>query len=148
MDQTPTPQQTQQLTIMDLIYHNAYATIIALSATHANCGLPGVQTEFRTRQAEEFIEGRQYLTVLPDWFDELSHSTYNSRAWTMQEMMLSPRRILMSTSQVCFVCNSGVSWESIDDSSDPANYLGSLENPYSKFVNRVGFFSCLTLYSC
>lgn len=131
---------------MDLTYFNAHATIVALSGTNADCGLTGVSQTSRTQQSEEFIDSKQFLTVLPDWFNELTTSTYNTRAWTMQEMMLSGRRILIGAGQVYYVCNSAVYWESIDDSSDPARYLDSLAIPLPDWSTGYGVpLVCLCL---
>ncbi|KAI9729556.1 MAG: hypothetical protein M1834_006752 [Cirrosporium novae-zelandiae] len=124
VDQTPTDSQAYQLKIMDIIYSNAYATIVALHGDNGNAGLPGVSmNNLRISQGKEKINGKTLLTILPTIEHEFSLSRWMSRAWTYQEGFLSCRRIIFTKHQVYFACNTAHYSESIDEHLDPDRVL-------------------------
>jgi hypothetical protein len=126
IDQRPTPQQAQQLAIMDVIYQCASVTIIALTGEDSNTGLPGVSIKMgRIPQGIETINGEQFLTVFPMLVQDMEGTKYPTRAWTMQETLLTRCRLIFTTNQVHYWCNSAQFCESVDDAYDPANYLDS-----------------------
>ena len=51
---------------MDLIYQNAFVTIVAAAGTDPSFGLPGVGATPRTPQASASIRGRCLVSTLPD----------------------------------------------------------------------------------
>lgn len=122
IDQRPSPQKLQQLSIMDLIYNGAYATIIALEGIDSMAGLRGVRADNpRQPQTREWIEGYELVTILPPLAQEIQpvvckHST---RAWTTQELYLSTRRIFFGKDQMHYNCSTNCE-ESIDETIDPA----------------------------
>ncbi|KAI1413579.1 HET-domain-containing protein [Hypoxylon sp. FL1857] len=124
IDQTDSPEKIQQLNMMDLIYSCSWATIIALHSDNADTGLCGLgEKNPRAQQRSETVEGCQLLSLFPGLHQELIRSTYNTRAWTLQELLLCSRRILFGKHQIHFVCNTAVYYESIDDASGPGGVL-------------------------
>jgi len=104
---------------MGLIYNCASATIIALFGTDANSGLPGVRPRLpRLRQVEEEISERTLLTVPPNFAVEIMGSKWMTRAWTMQEGILSQRSISFTEHQIFFSCMSFSKTEVIDYGDD------------------------------
>lgn len=123
MDQTPTPQQAQQLAMMDEIYHCSTITIIAISGEDSATGLPGVSTTTpRIPQGVETINGKEILTVFPMLVQDMVNLKYQTRAWTMQEALLSRCRLVFTKHQVHWWCSSAAWAECIDETDDPANY--------------------------
>ncbi|SPO00814.1 related to tol protein [Cephalotrichum gorgonifer] len=122
IDQTrnPTPDQlaskNEQLRIMDLIYAGATITLVALIGTSSASGIPGVSKNFpRTSQMCEEIEGVGMLfTVPPHWTLALEASRWNTRAWTLQESMLSKRIVYFCQEQCQFLCPRGNFSEGMD----------------------------------
>jgi len=111
---------------MDVIYQCASVTIIALSAEDSNTGLPGVSgTMRRIPQGAETILGKDILTVFPTLVQDMEGTKYPTRAWTVQEALLTRCRLVFTKNQVHYWCNSASFSESVDDSYDPANYLES-----------------------
>jgi hypothetical protein len=139
IDQRPSPQKIQQLSIMDLIYNGAYATIIALEGTDSMAGLRGVRADNpRQPQTREWVEGYELVTILPPLAQDIQpvvckHST---RAWTMQELFLTTRRIFFGKDQMHYGCSTDCE-ESIDETIDPAKILerSSIETAFSEFEN-------------
>lgn len=92
---------------MDLIYSNAYATIVAASGKDSNAGLPGVRPG--TRQPAPVVEKFGTPTFLlmrdpPSLRQQLKRSIWNTRAWTFQESLLSRRCLVFSYQDVSFQC--------------------------------------------
>jgi len=120
IDQRPSPQKLQQLGIMDLIYSSACATIIALHGEDSNAGLRGVRP--RGAQARETVDGHEMAVMFPPVALEFQSAKHTTRAWTLQELVMSRLRILFAKDQVNFHCQREFV-ESIDDTVDPAGIL-------------------------
>ena len=118
----------QQLKMMEVIYRCAYVTITAISGGNSGNGLPGVSNQgLRPPSIVENIRDVEYLTTGPRLRTIWPDLTYNSRAWTLQEVLFSKRRLCFENHQVHFVCGRVELSESIDDTYDPANYLENAE---------------------
>lgn len=97
---------------MDKIYYNAEFTIVDASGADASHGLAGISHVSRSQQYEEvgnvkFIQGACHTKFL------LKDSPWASRGWTLQESILSRRRIIFTKHGVSYLCNSMnmVEWE-------------------------------------
>lgn len=99
------PNTNEQLQIMDLIYSRARCTIIAMAGQDANFGLPGIISGTRVKQPAAVLGKFTFLAELQPLEHLLMASRYSTRAWTYQEMMLSPRCIFVSPYQIYFRCN-------------------------------------------
>ena len=99
-----------QLLRMDSIYRNASLAIAAASGDHANCGLSGMSIARKFQQQRETVSDVSLAVPLPR-FDELNTGatlTWNTRAWTFQEKVLSRRLLIFTDYQVYFRCSNGV----------------------------------------
>ncbi|KAK4171391.1 heterokaryon incompatibility protein-domain-containing protein [Triangularia setosa] len=109
IDQAPNPtpiqraEKEKQLKIMDQIYSSATLTLVAVAGDSSNAGLPGVVRP-RTRQVSETIAGHTFFTVPPTATTEINASNWSTRAWTLQEDLLSRRRLFFTSTQVEFGC--------------------------------------------
>ena len=106
-----------QIEIMSNIYRGAWATIVALSGTSANDGLPriGSQKEM-CPQMSCTINGKRLVGTMMNLSQSIWDETWGTRAWTLQEALLSRRCLYMSKQQIFFECNSMGCCESLDDS--------------------------------
>ncbi|KAI4231922.1 MAG: hypothetical protein L6R40_007577 [Gallowayella cf. fulva] len=94
-----------QIAAMDLIYSSAILTIAAASGASADTGLPGMSA--RPRDFERHIEKAQgvYLANRPTIFSNaVNDSTWNSRAWTLQERVVSTRVLYVGAQRCFFTC--------------------------------------------
>jgi hypothetical protein len=97
--------------MMNHVYEGARMTIIALDSEDADQAIHGVGSYNPARQREICkIEGLRFMRVVRLFksFDGVyklkSTSPWNIRAWTMQERLLSRRRLYMSSEQAYFSC--------------------------------------------
>ena len=94
--------QAQQIAAMDLIYSSAVLTIAAASGDTADAHLAGMTSNPREfPQHIEQIQGINLANRPATFAQAIDESVWNSRAWTLQERLLSPR-VLSSASRDAF----------------------------------------------
>lgn len=98
---------------MDSIYEQAFATLIAVSATSVNSGLPGVSIPRTRQQPSVTIDGKTYVSTLRHLSLHITNSTWATRGWTYQELFLSRRCVFFTSDQVFFACRSSIQVESV-----------------------------------
>jgi hypothetical protein len=96
----------EQVCRMDSIYSRAFFTIIAANGSDANSGLPGVRPG--TRQINQTVLHLEDMSLI-SMVDERKHggvknSPWATRAWTLQEMVLSRRLLIFTNQQVYWHC--------------------------------------------
>ncbi|KAF3021590.1 hypothetical protein E8E14_013565 [Neopestalotiopsis sp. 37M] len=134
----PTPEQLdakmQQLNLMSVIYGCATMTLVAVTGKHADAGLCGISFP-RLAQLKECIDGYSLFTTPALYTEELLQATYSSRAWTMQELILSPRKLLFAQDQAIFTCP----YTEIEEGADYSNWPTSLpmQHPLQKKLMRL-----------
>lgn len=104
------------------IYARAAITILACSRNLDNYSLPGVGRCLRRPQREEMIGKIRLLEGAQHPAHELQESPWATRGWTLQEILLSSRRVIMSDMQVTYLCNAThwvESWERPGLDADP-----------------------------
>ncbi|KAL5388756.1 hypothetical protein DPSP01_002862 [Paraphaeosphaeria sporulosa] len=99
-------EKEQQLPLMDYIYEQAFATIVALG-DNANTGLPGVKGgPIRWPQLVAEFGSVRLLSRCPTLSAEIHTSRWSTRGWTYQEGLFSRRCIFFTGHQVYFHCNA------------------------------------------
>lgn len=114
--------------LMNSIYRGSYFTIVAASGGDANAGLPGTHDGRRSGQKIHELRPGLEMAIQHsiDW--HLSRSVYNTRGWTLQELVLSQRTLVFTQGQIFFRCqeanwgegswaSSWGSWLDPDDSN-------------------------------
>ncbi|KAI1875380.1 hypothetical protein JX265_004438 [Neoarthrinium moseri] len=90
---------------MDQVYREALLTIVALSGSGADEGLPRVYIESRrSQQRVASVENMHLINGLPSFSDAEQKSIWHSRGWTFQEGILAYRRLYVSEFQVYWQC--------------------------------------------
>jgi hypothetical protein len=118
IDQENDVEKQIQIQQMDLIYQNAFVTIVAAAGIDPYFGLPGVGSTPRTPQASACIGGRCLVSTLPDSRTLIKASKWMHRAWTYQESFFSTRRIVFTEQQVYYECRTGLAFETVDHPSE------------------------------
>lgn len=98
--------KSNQIMGMDVVYSSAILTIAATSGNSADAGLAGGHTRLRTfTQLTEKVQGLS-LANRPTTFDKtINESTWNTRAWTFQERILSNRVLFVADQRCFFTCH-------------------------------------------
>lgn len=117
---------------MDSIYTGAWLTIVSLSGTSMDAGIPRV-TEMEIIQSAQMrcsFEGTDLVSTGMTLGQQLGLSRWTTRAWTFQEAVLSVRCLYVTEEQAYFQCNGApASTESIDDFDSPFHALGYSSPP-------------------
>ncbi|KAF2188139.1 HET-domain-containing protein, partial [Zopfia rhizophila CBS 207.26] len=123
-----------QITHMNVIYRHAFATIINISGQNAESRLPGVSLGSRsTLKPIKMRKGVELQAIAPSLDLAILSSTYESRAWTYQERMLSSRCLYFTDWQVYFQCRSSLRSE---DNEPVQIAKRHLVNPILEFETR------------
>ena len=121
-----------QILNMDVIYHQAFAVIVAAYGSDVHAGLPGVRAGSRRRtQHVEIVQGIKLANTRA--CPSILNTAYNSRSWTFQEILLARRVLVFGTNALWFRCERGL-WEEdrVDGFTDQ-----SLQNPSGTFRHLV-----------
>jgi hypothetical protein len=89
---------------MDLIYYLAEITIIASHGTNANAGLPGVNDTARQWQPSVNLGDLSLLSTMQHPRCTIQQSVWHTRAWTLQEGVVSRRRLVFTNEQLYYEC--------------------------------------------
>lgn len=111
IDQFNEKERRAQIHGMASIYRSCVATVVALGADDRS-GLPGVSS--RRDKPEVVITSHcDFLNTSPGVRQTVAASLWNSRGWTWQESLFSPRLIIFGKEQVFLTCGSGTVSESV-----------------------------------
>jgi hypothetical protein len=129
-----------QLSQMDSIYRHAVVTIVAMSSKDATEGLPGVGLNYRLPTTIS-RQGLNIMRPAPALESSLDRAVYDTRAWTLQEKVLSRRCLFFSSQIVFFRCSRGVHRETEDEPIVQMTTSNSLRrtnmvNPLSTFDTK------------
>ncbi|KAJ5729761.1 HET-domain-containing protein [Penicillium malachiteum] len=112
--QDDTTEAREQIATMDRVYGSALLTIVAAQGNNANSGPRGVQrNEFCTQNPSLLREIIQNSAEIKDGahiiapFDSTQHlswTTWNSRAWTFQEKLMSKRLLVFAGDETVWYC--------------------------------------------
>lgn len=94
-----------QIQQMDLVFNCSELTIIAAAGSDENTGLPGVSTTQRSLQPVVTSGNIRLISTMAHPHHTIKNSTYITRGWTLQESILSRRRLVFTEDQVYFECN-------------------------------------------
>ncbi|KAK0645458.1 heterokaryon incompatibility protein-domain-containing protein [Cercophora newfieldiana] len=114
--------------VMDQIYELAQLTIVAACGRDANSGLPGLRPGIREKQIQLVELQGAHLGIYYDLDSLMQQSHYQTRAWTLQEYLLSRRRLCFVDNKVFFHCRCSEYSERFFDSLEPQR-PGNLSGP-------------------
>ena len=93
--------------VMDLIYGHAKLTICAADGTDSSAGLRAMHAREHEHHQymKECVTGVRLMVSCPPELS-IKASTWDTRAWTFQERLLSPRSLIYTEGRVYFQCLS------------------------------------------
>lgn len=118
IDQNDPLAQSREIESMAFRYLSAKITFVAGGLIYSDyamketlgeteVGLLPIVQKGRKFQRVETIQGKQYITTLPDMFTQIIMSPWLHRAWTMQEGQLANRIAFFGNFDIAFLCGSG-----------------------------------------
>lgn len=119
IDQENDDEKMRNILRMSSIYKGAYASIVALSGSSMDAGLARIGESMRPAQPQLLcsVNGERIVGLMPTLSQQIHNGVWGSRAWTLQEALLSPRCIYISDHQVYFECNAMQCSESLNVTS-------------------------------
>ncbi|KAF1968722.1 HET-domain-containing protein [Bimuria novae-zelandiae CBS 107.79] len=114
IDQDDKDDQHTQIAQMELIYSSVALTIIAAAGKDPASNLPSINGTTRTKQQVLRVDSHIFAQTLPHPNWSLTHTTWATRGWTYQEGILSHRRLIFTTEQVLWECDSMNCLEALD----------------------------------
>ena len=101
----------RQIASMDTIYFQSRITIVPFNGKNANVDIPGVRLGTRAMTSTPIVssshqeeERNIVLTSSPEWPSLIHDAVHESRAWTLQEKVLSIRCLFISRWGMWFQC--------------------------------------------
>ena len=125
--------KANQIMAMDIVYGSAILTIAATSGDHADFGLAGWRTKLRPfAQLVEKVQGLSLTNRPPTFTKSIGESSWNTRAWTFQERILSSRVLFVADQRCFFTCRHrpDAFMESIDSTEN-----GLIGKPIPKLLS-------------
>ncbi|KAK6954229.1 hypothetical protein Daesc_004195 [Daldinia eschscholtzii] len=104
IDQSLSDEKQAEIKQMGRIYNGAALTIIAAAGSDPDYGLPGVSNARGTITPRRLNSNWTMAGVAEDPRQLIKRSTWITRAWTYQEVLLSRRRLYFTDSGVYFEC--------------------------------------------
>lgn len=137
IDQDDPVSKQEQITHMDLIYHNATLTIVAAAGGDQSFGLPGV-SKARISPGKIAIAGRYNIIQFPpDIHYTIRSSAWFQRAWTFQEGLLSRRSLVFTENQVYYECAGTTFQEAIEYGPGSTHGLDDGSGVFSPWRGKV-----------
>ncbi|KAK5652826.1 hypothetical protein OQA88_9492 [Cercophora sp. LCS_1] len=110
--------------IMDHIYELSWLTIVAAGGHDANAGLVGLHPGDRLEQGLLYeVKPGIFMGAHDDLDTYLTHSVYESRAWTFQEHLLARRKLYFVGNRLFFRCRESEHCETAEDDLDSAGRI-------------------------
>jgi len=135
---------------MDTIYGNSVFTICAASGSDAMAGLPGALPQSRNLIQQSERCGSLNLMVVRPVESAIRKTTWNTRAWTFQERLMSKRSLIFVDSRVVFQCRKATWSEEMDyEAQHPTWNLDMVGSPFALFKENPlrRYSSFVELYS-
>jgi len=120
-----------QVPAMKTIYGGALVTIVAAAGDSIDAGLPGVNTDRMEPFVVDVGEYRVIEATTPlDPFrgSPVIHTTWNTRAWTFQELLLSPRSLIFLGQQVYWRCPEAECFEELEFEGPKMQFVWGNDN--------------------
>ncbi|KAI2618027.1 HET-domain-containing protein [Hypomontagnella submonticulosa] len=118
---------------MGTIYAHAVVTIVNAANSQVDMGIPGISSPRRAQQVHQMKDFWLVESLdLPHahWQGYLRSSHWNTRGWTFQEGLLSPRCLILGKDQVYWQCKTASwcedsCWEKVKSDGIYRHYSGS-----------------------
>ncbi|ERF76407.1 hypothetical protein EPUS_06965 [Endocarpon pusillum Z07020] len=132
IDQSNKEQKQSQINSMDRIYASAYLTLVCLDGRDADWGLPGISRPLlqTIQPTVTLVAGRLTATFIYSVWDNNGNSVWDTRAWTLQERLLSRRCIMFANTYISMTCQAEFFHDSVSTSVEASGIKSWLGDDY------------------
>ncbi|KAF6814824.1 hypothetical protein CSOJ01_03835 [Colletotrichum sojae] len=116
-----TTAQQSQIRQMDRIYGYATIVIVAAGGSDANTGIRGVTKDRKHEPKQISRQIRDGVNVLLPVQYPTDYGTWDSRAWTLQEKLLSKRMLVFGEDYASLHCRHRTAWREDMSARDAGN---------------------------
>ncbi|KAF6805265.1 hypothetical protein CMUS01_14663 [Colletotrichum musicola] len=113
--------QQSQIEQMDRIYGHATVVLVAAGGSDANAGIHGVTRDRKYKPEQISRQIRPGVDVLLPVQYPTDYGTWDSRAWTLQEKLLSKRLLVFGETYASFHCHHRNAWREDMSAGDAGN---------------------------
>lgn len=145
IDQNNPEEKHDAIRNMDSIYRNAFITIIAAAGSGSDYGLPGVSRP-RKSTPPVGIDSHAFMVMQNPSID-MKDSTWNTRGWTYQEMLLSRRRLIFTDYQSYFQCQKHQTMEQLHKDFESTDSMKRMLGYKHLLPTQEEFFTVDEIYS-
>ncbi|PYH66611.1 HET domain-containing protein [Aspergillus vadensis CBS 113365] len=133
-------KKAKQLNAMGKIYNQSYLTLVAMAGSDAHYGLPGTNSKRRSPMWTGQTQGIYLLQDIDAYNKICQSSKWQTRGWTFQEAILSPRLLVFTDQGVFYHCHGKTAPE---DEDCPGHYSTSsdVQIPWSKYSDLLGEYT-------
>ena len=142
--------QERQIQVMDKIYQHALLTICVAAGAGSHSGIPGVDGTAKGRLQTWGAYRDLLLTAMRPVAGLIRDSTWDSRAWTFQERLLSTRCAIFTDAGLVWQCSTTTWREDITSPLDPTLWsLDSVGSPLQALTGNPlrSYRSCVHIFS-
>lgn len=129
IDQSSREDQRNQIDRMWSIYRGAWITLIASSGDSADKGLPRMSRKEVFPQIQCKIKGKTLVGLMPTLSQQNWQCPWGTRAWTLQEGLLTPRCLYISDHQAYYDCAATQCCESLNETRSWGHNLSVSSTP-------------------
>jgi len=105
-------ERTQQISAMDWLYSTAIFTIVAADSESSMMGIAGVREHTRSLKQDSVLVGKGIRLLTPvEVPEDLEESIWETRAWTLQEKLLSRRLLVFQDGHMVWHCRKATAHE-------------------------------------
>jgi hypothetical protein len=102
-----TDDKHMHMVTMEAIYRGAVLTIAIAAGSHADHGIPGFGTSFKSFPQARHVQTMWLAAPKKTFRESVDSSLWNTRAWTYQERLFSNRLIIFTDDEIYFQCGHG-----------------------------------------
>lgn len=126
IDQNDQEQMRQQIDAMHNIFSSAFLTLLNVDGEDADWGLPGVSRPMlqTSQPSVQTSHGTITASFLYSIWHNNGSTVHDTRAWTLQERLLSPRAMVFAKTYLAMICQEEYFHDILDVQPDVATRMG------------------------
>ncbi|EIW87358.1 HET-domain-containing protein [Coniophora puteana RWD-64-598 SS2] len=143
ISQDDSSDKALQIGVMERIYACSLLTVFAVGGDDAHAPLMGLRAGTRVvgqeTQPTAYVQGLHLSAALPGLDEALVRSSWDTRGWTLQEIVLSRRRLVFTAHQVYFECGTDLFAEGFSAETEGPSVYGPKTHQLTRARGKYAF---------